>query len=188
MTAALEEASTVAITVDLWSSRKQRGYLGITCHYIDSNWKMQNLVLGCRRVEGSHTAEKVYDDVQRVLEEFSLVRKVQQVGKDNGSNVIKAFKDWLPGFVDEEVALFEDDGTDGEQLDVIADEEMDDDEGVARKLEELLADHYGIARRKVWVIPKLFSKAEWEKPNDRNVTVLCIRLPSQFFSHVPLLQ
>lgn len=43
----LEDSTGVCFTTDLWSSRNQDPYLGLTIHYIDNHWKMNRLMIHC---------------------------------------------------------------------------------------------------------------------------------------------
>ena len=44
----LGKAKNICLTLDIWSSRQMRSYLGITAHYI-INWSFENVVLACKR-------------------------------------------------------------------------------------------------------------------------------------------
>ena len=37
--------SRVAITTDMWTSNKKKGYMSITAHFIDDNWVLQSRLL-----------------------------------------------------------------------------------------------------------------------------------------------
>ena len=37
--------SRVAITTDMWTSNQKNGYMTITTHFIDNNWKLHNRIL-----------------------------------------------------------------------------------------------------------------------------------------------
>jgi hypothetical protein len=43
----LEDCKGVCFTTDLWSSRNQDPYLGVTIHYINKKWKMNRLMIHC---------------------------------------------------------------------------------------------------------------------------------------------
>ena len=45
-------ASDLSLTIDIWSSRDMRSYLGITCHFIH-HYQMQSVMLCCTRFRGS---------------------------------------------------------------------------------------------------------------------------------------
>ena len=56
----LEQAPTVGLNVDIWSSKRSRGYMCVTVHFIDEKWKLRNYVLGCSRFTGSHNYESIF--------------------------------------------------------------------------------------------------------------------------------
>ena len=92
----LHQAKSVALKLDLWSNRQMRGFIGITCHFINDSWSMQSIMLCCKRFRGQHTAENIAQYYEEMISTFNIVGKVTTVVTDNASNVVKAFH--LPGF------------------------------------------------------------------------------------------
>ncbi|KAK2192686.1 hypothetical protein NP493_25g04019 [Ridgeia piscesae] len=91
----LETTSDISVTVDLWSNRQMRSFIGITAHFI-SDWELRSAVLACRRITGRHTADNISAQYE-IVNEFNIADKVTHVVSDNASNMVKAFK--LPGYV-----------------------------------------------------------------------------------------
>ncbi|XP_055353304.1 E3 SUMO-protein ligase ZBED1-like [Paramacrobiotus metropolitanus] len=120
----LEFVDFVAINCDIWSSKKQRGYLGVTVHFIDSSWNLRNHLLACTRFEGKHGAEEIFKLVIEILEKFNIRKKVIYVGTDNGGNVVKAFEDWMPGFME---GFCDENNTDDGPIEAVGNEEHDID-------------------------------------------------------------
>uniref|UniRef100_A0A1X7SZE2 BED-type domain-containing protein n=1 Tax=Amphimedon queenslandica TaxID=400682 RepID=A0A1X7SZE2_AMPQE len=114
----LHLAKGVALTLDLWSNRQMRGYLGITCHFSNDNWAMQYIMLCCKRFWGRHTAENIAHCHDEVTSAFNISDKVTTVATDNAFNVVKAFL--LPGFHD----------TDDEEEILRDDDELHEDDGI----------------------------------------------------------
>ncbi len=54
----VQQASCVNLTVDLWSNRQMRSFLGITAHFILNSWEMESIMLGCNRVMGRPYSRK----------------------------------------------------------------------------------------------------------------------------------
>ena len=74
----------IHLTIDLWSNRQMRSYLGITGHYISEEWDLESVMLGCNHIIGRHTSENI-------VSEFGISSKVKQV-TDSGANIKKAFR------------------------------------------------------------------------------------------------
>ena len=136
MVALLQTCTAFTLNVDAWSSRRQRGYLGITVHFIDSDWKLRHLLLGCPLFTGSHTAEAILELVILAVNEVGIRDKIYFVGTDNGANVVAAFDGWMPGFIEGKQLVESDDENEEEddfdQEDrVCADDLVFDDERTA---------------------------------------------------------
>jgi hypothetical protein len=84
------EAVSVSLTLDLWTSRSRQGYLGVTCSFIDSKWKLKELTLTIEYVRYPHTAEHILETLESVLNKWEIRDKVYAITTDNGSNVKKA--------------------------------------------------------------------------------------------------
>ena len=91
----LESTSDVCVTLDIWSSRQMRSYLGITAHYI-SDWTLRSVVLACKRFRGRHTADNIIRQYEACLTEFDITQKISAIVTDNASNMTAAFS--LPGY------------------------------------------------------------------------------------------
>lgn len=86
----LKLVPSISITVDIWSSRQTRSFLGMTAHFIH-DWRLHSLMLACRRFKGRHTAENIFAHFDEVVNYFNISHKVSYVISDNASNMIKAF-------------------------------------------------------------------------------------------------
>ena len=87
----LEKVDSVSITVDLWSNRLMKGFLGITCHFI-FDWSLRSLILGCNRFCGEHNAENIAQNYEELISFYKLKGKVTHIVTDNASNMLKAFR------------------------------------------------------------------------------------------------
>ena len=94
----LKRARSVCLTIDLWSNRQMRGFLGITAHFI-RDWNLQSCALACKRLRGRHTAENIYSLYEEVIASFKLADQVMHITTDSASNMLKAFS--LPGYEDD---------------------------------------------------------------------------------------
>lgn len=90
----LGKASYVCTTVDVWSA-KRRSFLGLTSHWIDQDYKRCSAALACRRFTGSHTYDKIAEMLDDIHSSFDLSnKKLVATVSDNGSNFVKAFKEF----------------------------------------------------------------------------------------------
>ena len=87
----LTDVSAMCLTIDIWSNRTMKAYIGITGHYI-KDFKMQSVMLACRRFKGSRTAENILSMYQQVTDSFNLDGKITSIVTDNASNMTKAFQ------------------------------------------------------------------------------------------------
>ena len=87
------EATSVSLTLDLWTSRSRQGYLGVTCSFIDSKWQLKEFILTIEHVRYPHTAAHILEALELILEEWKIRNKVYTITTDNGSNVKKAIGD-----------------------------------------------------------------------------------------------
>ncbi|GBB84907.1 hypothetical protein RclHR1_01150011 [Rhizophagus clarus] len=78
-----------SFTLDGWTSRNQLSFLGITIHWITSNWKLKSTVLDFFHIEGPHSGENIASKFFEILKEFNLLPKILGVSTDNASNMNK---------------------------------------------------------------------------------------------------
>ena len=92
---AMSNASDISLTLDLWTNRQMRSYLGVTAHFING-FQFISCMLSCKRFKECHTAENIYSSYEGIVQLFGIERKVKHIVSDNASNMITAFS--LPGF------------------------------------------------------------------------------------------
>ena len=119
----LNQANHLAITIDLWSNRQMKAFLGITAHYI-IDWEMKSAMLACRRMKGSHTSDNIYESFEETMASFHISGKLNAIVTDNAANMSKAFHVELQGFTRVE-DLTEDDPSENEDIEDQAQPMMD---------------------------------------------------------------
>lgn len=83
--------SKVALTADIWTSVATEAYLGITCHYIGSDWQMESICLATMPLEERHTAHNIAGWLEEILEKFLIApNKISAIVHDNGANIVAA--------------------------------------------------------------------------------------------------
>ena len=86
----LQKCAQVSLTLDIWSNRQIRSYVGVACHFI-VDFQLYSVMLAWRRFIGSHAAEAIVTNFEEIVNAFDLRGKVLNVVTDNASNMKKAF-------------------------------------------------------------------------------------------------
>lgn len=96
----LKSVLKIDLTVDIWSDRRMRGFLGMTAHAIviddDHKLKLSSFLIGCDRFSGSHTGERISTALNEIKEKFNVINKIDCIITDNASNMHKAFNASFP--------------------------------------------------------------------------------------------
>ncbi|XP_063438060.1 zinc finger BED domain-containing protein 4-like [Mytilus trossulus] len=93
----LRSAESVCLTIDLWSNRQMKGFLGITGHFI-LDWCMKSIMVSCKRFKGKHCAENIRQEYEEAVACYNIADKITNIITDNASNMTKAFDFSLPGY------------------------------------------------------------------------------------------
>ena len=84
--ALLKSANKVSVTTDIWKSTNQKvSYMVVTCHFIDSNWKLQKRTLNFCDVPPPHSGVAICDALSKCLVEWEIDDKVWSETVDNAS-------------------------------------------------------------------------------------------------------
>ena len=62
--------------MDAWTSPGVQGYMGITAHWIDRDWRLRAELIEFMVVQGSHTGENFAKILVKSLEELGITNKV----------------------------------------------------------------------------------------------------------------
>ncbi|CAG8698969.1 10391_t:CDS:2, partial [Gigaspora rosea] len=85
-------SDTVALTLDIWSSKAHDSYLGITCHWLTEDFQIQKILLKLIELPYPHGHVEIYNTVQEVIEDWKLDKKIAAILTDNGANVKAAIE------------------------------------------------------------------------------------------------
>ncbi|KAL6631066.1 hypothetical protein ACP70R_028406 [Stipagrostis hirtigluma subsp. patula] len=75
----------VSLTADFWTSNQKMGYLCVTCHYIDENWKIHKRIIKFGLVETPHNGRNMFNAMLRTLQDWNLEHKVFAITLDNAA-------------------------------------------------------------------------------------------------------
>jgi hypothetical protein len=82
----------VSLTMDAWTSGNQLPYLGVTGHWIDSNWEIHSEALAFKRLRWAHTGENIASVVHKIMQEWKITASVRAITADNAAVNDKFFK------------------------------------------------------------------------------------------------
>ncbi|KAJ9561458.1 hypothetical protein OSB04_006618 [Centaurea solstitialis] len=78
--------SQIALTSDLWTASYQlKGYMALTGHYIDANWKLQNQIISFLHVPSPHTSEAISQALIECFMDWNIENKMSTLTLDNCS-------------------------------------------------------------------------------------------------------
>lgn len=77
----------VCLTADLWVSKPQNtGYICLTVHYIDDDWRLDNKILEFCEMKSPHTGDLIATKIFESLKEWGLEKKIFSITLDNATN------------------------------------------------------------------------------------------------------
>ncbi|KAL7829121.1 hypothetical protein SRHO_G00327550 [Serrasalmus rhombeus] len=91
----LKDAASIAITTDGWTSRSTQSYITITAHTINSDWKMESVVLQTRPLFESHTGANIAEVLQTAVTDWELKKPNHGIAivTDNARNMDVAVRE-----------------------------------------------------------------------------------------------
>lgn len=63
----------LSLTTDMWTSLQMESYMTVTAHFIDGDWKAQNLVLETKQIEEARTGRNIGARLSEVAKRVSVV-------------------------------------------------------------------------------------------------------------------
>jgi hypothetical protein len=73
-------------TMDMWTSCQNKGYMCVTIHWIDDDWRMQKRIIGFFNVKGRHTGAKLSETFTEVMVNWYIEKRVFALTLDNASS------------------------------------------------------------------------------------------------------
>ena len=79
------------MTTNIWTSRANHGYIGVTIHYINDNFELPHHLLQTQEFPQSHTVVNIKSELLGILEEWKIDEtKISGITTDNGKNIAAA--------------------------------------------------------------------------------------------------
>ena len=89
----LSDVDSYALTTDIWSSRHNQAYTGVTIHFVDSTYQLKAYLLETVEFPDAHTGVNIAEELQEILKNWKLTQaKLSAVTTDNGTNIVAAFE------------------------------------------------------------------------------------------------
>ncbi|XP_048613259.1 zinc finger BED domain-containing protein RICESLEEPER 4-like [Brassica napus] len=76
----------ISFTSDLWTAITHEGYMCLTAHYVDRDWKLKNKILSFCALPPPHTGFQLAMKIIDEMEEWGIDKKVFSVTLDNATN------------------------------------------------------------------------------------------------------
>lgn len=76
----------ICLTSDIWTAVNVRGYMSLTVHYVDGNWKLNNKLLAFCELDCQHTGIELAGKVFGLLKDWEIDSKIFSITLDNASN------------------------------------------------------------------------------------------------------
>ena len=61
-----------SLTTDMWTSNQTLGYIVVTCHFIDAEWKLQKRIIKFIDVKTPHTGVELFNNIQNCIQDWSI--------------------------------------------------------------------------------------------------------------------
>ena len=88
----LDQVDHLTLTIDAWTDKRSRSFLGITGHFIDASMESQSCLIDFVRLQYPHTGENIYRTTDFILDHLNIKEKVFRIVTDNASSMIKAYR------------------------------------------------------------------------------------------------
>jgi len=96
-----EELEYVSTTADIWTAH-DKSYLGVIAQWIHPHsMEQKKAAVAGRLFKGCHTRDSIVTELDNIHSSYGISHKITLTVMDNGSNFVKAFKNYQPVEEDE---------------------------------------------------------------------------------------
>ncbi|KAK5894690.1 hypothetical protein CesoFtcFv8_011361 [Champsocephalus esox] len=116
---ALASVHALSLSLDLWRcfTGATSGYLGVTCHFLTSDWQMHSALLACLPLTGRFSGNRVLSDFDEVCHSHGVSGRAFRVVADPFLATTTVKPCFLPGFLLSPAPTTGQDVVDGEEED-----------------------------------------------------------------------
>lgn len=87
----IKETSSYTLICDNWTNVTNQSYLGVTVHYLRTDYEIKNGCLGVLSMDKNHTSDYLYDSLLKVIEDFHVdSNKIMAVISNSAVNIRNA--------------------------------------------------------------------------------------------------
>ncbi|KAL6845038.1 hypothetical protein ACP4OV_025211 [Aristida adscensionis] len=90
--------SRVCLTSDMWTSTQNLGYMAITAHFINSDFKLKKKIISFREVKYPHTGNAIEEAIVSSLIDWGTRDKIFTLTLDNASNNTSACDELISNY------------------------------------------------------------------------------------------
>ena len=76
----------VHLSFDLWTSPNTFSLLGVCCHFMDPKWRIRTVILGIKRLVGSHHGVNIAPLIDDIFQRYQLDKKLGYFVMDNAGD------------------------------------------------------------------------------------------------------
>jgi hypothetical protein len=76
----IETPGKISFTTDIWTSPSTKSFMSLTAHFIDTQWKLRNLIIDFSQLYGQHTGDNIKE---------AFILSLQQLSVPNNKVIIK---------------------------------------------------------------------------------------------------
>ncbi|BAF13646.2 zinc finger BED domain-containing protein RICESLEEPER 2-like [Oryza sativa Japonica Group] len=74
-----------SLTADMWTSNQTMGYMCVTCHFIDTDWRVQKRIIKFFGVKTPHTGVQMFNAMLSCIQDWNIADKIFSVTLDYAS-------------------------------------------------------------------------------------------------------
>lgn len=120
----MQSASFINLITDIWSNKSMENFIALCAQLINSNFEKLLIVVAIHKMDCSHSAENIKIIIEQLVNKYKFdKKKINSIVTDEGSNLLKLFKQ-----LDSEFCLFDEPLDDEDDEDYLDEDESDDDE------------------------------------------------------------
>lgn len=88
-----QTSNSFALTTDIWTSRGNHAYTGVTVHFLSKSFELHHYLLETREFPTTHSGANIADEVKCVLKEWDIkMNTLIAITTDNGANITSAVR------------------------------------------------------------------------------------------------